>query len=120
MRIGFLCLYGMGGRMDSGCVGLTVYGGDLPSAAADSAKAPIASTQGGVGESSPAATARAIASFDLGNRPGTIEHSYDHSRPKRQPRRKRTEASAELAALDHVPDEPTSRQRKDSIPMRIS
>ena len=107
MRIGFLCLYGMGGRMDSGCVGLTVYCGDLPSAAADSAKAPIASTQGSVGESTSAATAGAIASFDLGNRAGTIEHSYDRSRPKGQPAANDLEASAELAVLGHVPDEPT-------------
>ena len=81
MRIGFLCLYGMGGRRDCGCIGLTVYCRDLPGAAAYAAEAPIASTQGGVGKLTTAASASAIASSDLGNRTSPIEHPYDRSRP---------------------------------------
>ena len=79
MRIGFLCLYGMGGGMDCGCIGLTVYWGDLPSATAYAAEAPITSTQGGVGKLTNAAGASAIASSDLGNRTSPIEHPYDRS-----------------------------------------
>lgn len=89
MRIGFLCLYGMGGRMDCGCIGLTVNCRDLPGAAADAAEAPIASTQGGVGKLTTAATAGTIASFDLGNRTRTIEHSYDRIRPRGHPAKMR-------------------------------
>ena len=79
MRIGFLCLYGMGGGMDCGCIGLTVYCRDLPGATAYAAEAPIPSTQGGVGKLTTAASASAIASSDLGNRTSPIEHPYDRS-----------------------------------------
>ncbi len=85
LRFGFLCLGGMGRRMDSGCIALTVYRRYLPRAAADAAEAPTALTQGGVCEPSSAATAGAIASFDLGNRSSAIEHSYDRSRPRGRP-----------------------------------
>jgi len=74
----------MGGRMDCGCISLTVYCGDLPGATAYAAEAPIASTQGGVGELTAAASASAIANSDLGNRTGTIEHGFDRS--LRQPK----------------------------------
>jgi hypothetical protein len=81
VRIGFLCLYGMGGRRDCGCIGLTVYCGDLPGATAYAAEAPITSTQGGVGKLTTAASASAISSSDRGNRTSSIEHPYDRSRP---------------------------------------
>ena len=67
----------MAWRMDRRCIGLAVYGRDFPGAAADTAKSPIASTQGGVGKLAAAAAAGAFARFDPGNRTSTIEHSYD-------------------------------------------
>jgi hypothetical protein len=69
----------MGRRMDCGCIGLTVYGGDLPGAAADATEAPTALTQGSVAKFSTAPGAGAIASFDLSDRASAIEHSYDLS-----------------------------------------
>jgi hypothetical protein len=75
----------MGGRMDCGCIGLTVYCRDLPGATAYAAEAPIASTQGGVGKLTTAAGASAIANSDLRNRTSPIEHPYDRSRPRDQP-----------------------------------
>jgi hypothetical protein len=41
----------------------------------------MASTQGGVGKLTAAASASAISGSDLGNRTSSIEHSYDRSRP---------------------------------------
>jgi len=79
VRIGFLCLYGVGGGMDCGCIGLTIYCRDLPGATAYTAEAPITSTQGGVGKLTTAASASATASCDLGNRASAIEHPYDRS-----------------------------------------
>ena len=79
MRIGFPFFYGMGGGMDCGRIGLTIYCRDLPGAAAYAAEAPITSTQDGVGKLTTAASAGAIASRDLGNRASPIEHPYDRS-----------------------------------------
>jgi hypothetical protein len=75
----------MGTRRDRGCVGLTVDCRDLPGAAADTAEAPIAPTQGGVGKVTIAAAASAITSFDRSNRASTIEHGFDRSRRNGQP-----------------------------------
>jgi hypothetical protein len=69
----------MGRRWDCSCVGLTVNYRDLPGAAAHTAEAPIAPTQGGVGKLPTAAAASAITTFDRGNRAGTIEHGFDGS-----------------------------------------
>jgi hypothetical protein len=69
----------MGGGMDCGCIGLTVYCRDFPGATAYAAEAPITSTQGGIGKLTAAASASAIAICDLGNRTGPIEHPYDRS-----------------------------------------
>jgi hypothetical protein len=78
--MGFLWLYGMGGGMDCGCIGLTVYCRDLPGAMAYAAEAPMAATQGSVGKVTTAASARTISSSDLCNRTSSIEHPYDRSR----------------------------------------
>ncbi len=75
----------MGRRRDRSCVSLTVDCGDLPGAAADTAEAPIAPTQGGVGKLTTAADASAMTSFHRGNRASTIEHGFDRSRRKGQP-----------------------------------
>jgi len=69
----------MGRRWDCSCVRLTVDYRDLPGAAAHTAEAPIAPTQGGVGKLPAAAAASAITTFDRGNRAGTIEHGFDGS-----------------------------------------
>jgi len=69
----------MGRRWDCSCVGLTVDYRDLPGAAAHTAEAPIAPTQGGVGKLPTAAATSAITTFDRGNRARTIEHGFDGS-----------------------------------------
>ena len=67
----------MAGRRDCSCIGLTVDCRDLPGAAADTAKAPTALTQGGVGKLTTAAVASAITSFDRRNCASTIEHAFE-------------------------------------------
>ena len=69
-------VFDMSRRMNRGRVGLTVDGGDLPCAAADAAEAPIAPTQGSVGELTRAGTAGALARFDLEDGVGTVKHSF--------------------------------------------
>jgi hypothetical protein len=75
----------MGGRRDRSCVGLTVDYRDLPGAATETAEAPIAPTQGGIGKLTTAAAASALTSVDRGNRARTIEHGFDRSRRRGQP-----------------------------------
>jgi hypothetical protein len=70
------CLYDMSRRMNRGGVDLTVDGGELPGAVADAAEAPIAPTQGSVGELTGAGTAGAPASFNLDDGARAVNHLF--------------------------------------------
>ena len=69
-------VFDMSRRMNRGRVDLTVDGGDLPGAATDAAEAPIALTQGSVGELTGAGAACALASLNLDDGVSAVKHLF--------------------------------------------
>lgn len=66
--------------MDCGGVRLAVDSRDLPSAAADTAEAPLAGTKRGIREFAMAGNASALASIEKSDCVSAIEHSFESYR----------------------------------------